>query len=86
MKALAEECCQTCDGEVFPGGSVISVREDGSECGSSVTTECVSYGNAHGNLASVNFTFVQGNGRPSIIEQKYSYKECCHDSKGNLKT
>ena len=53
VKTLVEQCCQTCDGEVFPGGSVISVREDGSECGASITTECVSYGNDNSNLASV---------------------------------
>ena len=44
VKILVDECCQTCDGEVYAGGAVISVQEEGGVCGSTVTTECVSYG------------------------------------------
>ena len=41
---LVEECCQTCDGEVYAGGVIINVQEEGGQCGTTVTRECVSYG------------------------------------------
>ena len=39
-----KECCQACDGQVYPSGSVIGVEEIGGECGAKVESSCVSYG------------------------------------------
>ena len=50
VKTLVDECCQTCDGEVYAGGAVIGVHEEGGVCGTTVTTECVAYGSKDGNL------------------------------------
>ena len=30
---------------MYAGGAVINVQEEAGECGTTVTTECVSYGN-----------------------------------------
>ena len=72
MKTLVDECCQTCDGEVYAGGAVISVQEEGGVCGTTVTTECVSYGNNDGNKQCKNiFTF-------KVLQKQQELKKSIH--------
>jgi len=39
-KTVSPLCCQTCDGAVVPGGSVIAVEEVGDKCGTVKTSVC----------------------------------------------
>ena len=81
-----DKCCQTCDGAVYPGGSVISVQTEGGQCGATVTTECVSYGNSNVLVVQcvLHSILTLGDSQPSKIEQTYSHTECCVGQEGIL--
>ena len=37
---MSPQCCQTCNGTVVPGGTVVDVEEIGDKCGTVKTSVC----------------------------------------------
>ena len=50
-KEVSPQCCQTCNGTVVPGGTVVNVQEIGDKCGTVRTSVCKIRNRMEGNTS-----------------------------------
>ena len=64
VRSVSAECCQTCNGTVFPANTVISTTQLEDDCLSLQTEVCR----------------VRPGLETAVIEQEFSYRNCCNDN------
>merc|ERR1712096_230723 len=72
-KEVSPLCCQTCNGTVVPGGTVVDREEMGDKCGTVKTSVCTIR-----NRVTKKSKMVIS----AAIEDEYVYQNCCADENG----
>merc|ERR1719369_2400708 len=90
-KEVSPLCCQTCNGTVVPGGTVVDVVEIGDKCGTVKTLVCKLRNRGKVNEQSRADSVRDGNKLELLkkeqvvsaaIEDEYHYENCCPDENG----
>jgi len=84
-KGVSPLCCQTCNGTVVPGGTVVTVEKMGDKCGTVKTAVC-KIKNRMANKANTHKD-ADAEAREEMmpaaaIEDSYHYEKCCSDGNG----
>ena len=66
--SVSPNCCKTCDQKVFDANTIIETRRMEDRCGTIETSVC---------------RLLPGHSE-AIIENEYSYQDCCYDERGWL--
>ena len=64
MRSVSEQCCQNCNGTVYPSNTVISTTMLEDDCLTTQTEVCR----------------VRPGLKTAVIEQEFSYRNCCNDN------
>ena len=65
MRSVSERCCQTCNGTVFPHDTLISTTQLEDDCLTLQTEVCR----------------IRPSLEKAVIDQEFSYRNCCNDNK-----
>ena len=63
-RRVSDQCCQSCNGTVFPANTVVSTTQLEDDCGTVKTEVCK----------------IRPGLLTASIEQEFSYRNCCHDN------
>ena len=64
MRSVSEQCCQNCNGTVYPSNTVISTTMLEDDCLTTQTEVCR----------------LRPGLKTAVIEQEFSYRNCCNDN------
>ena len=64
VRSVSEQCCQNCNGTVYPSNTVISTTMLEDDCLTTQTEVCR----------------VRPGLKTAVIEQEFSYRNCCNDN------
>ena len=67
VRSVSAQCCQTCNGTVVPPGTLISTTQLEDDCLTLQTEVCR----------------VRPGLDHAVIEQEFSYRNCCNDNNSN---